>query len=134
MLTIGFGDFFPSTVATKVLLLPFAILTISQLGNQVSMIVTYFSDRDKTRRARWKSQFEAVVREEEKNRNPKATLKEEMKLVQYLAKHEQMTVSERSFFISPFCTIGAKAERNHPILYLLLCRPKYTDSPGLSRT
>lgn len=37
MLTIGFGDFEPTQTATRVLLFPFAILTIAQLANQVGM-------------------------------------------------------------------------------------------------
>ncbi|KZP04697.1 hypothetical protein FIBSPDRAFT_386019 [Athelia psychrophila] len=37
MLTIGFGDFEPTQTATRILLFPFAVLTIAQLANQVGM-------------------------------------------------------------------------------------------------
>jgi len=41
MLTIGFGDFLPTTTATKVILFPFTILVIAQLANQVGMIIEF---------------------------------------------------------------------------------------------
>lgn len=85
-------DFAPTTTATKVLLLPFAILTISQLGNQVSMIVNYFSERSQDRRRRWRKRYETVARNEAKERNPRANLKEELELVSDIAKHEEMIV------------------------------------------
>lgn len=40
LLTIGFGDFSPSTTAGKILVFPFAIAGIALLANQISLIVS----------------------------------------------------------------------------------------------
>ncbi|KAJ9124176.1 hypothetical protein QFC22_000973 [Naganishia vaughanmartiniae] len=90
MLTIGFGDFAPSTVAGKILVLPFAIVTISQLANEVSIIVQYFSGKQNERRAVWRRRYETTFRQEAETRNPNATLAEEIRLIDEIARREEL--------------------------------------------
>lgn len=62
------------------------------------MIVNYFSERSEDRRKRWRKRYETVARNEAKQRNPRANLKEELQLVADIAKHEEMIVSESASF------------------------------------
>ncbi|KAG9125493.1 hypothetical protein FRC07_007378 [Ceratobasidium sp. 392] len=43
-LTVGFGDFYPTKTATKVLLFPLALLGITLLAESISMIVSFFNE------------------------------------------------------------------------------------------
>ncbi|KAJ9106246.1 hypothetical protein QFC21_001391 [Naganishia friedmannii] len=90
MLTIGFGDFSPETVAGKILVLPFAVVTISQLANEVSIIVQYFSGKQNERRAIWRRRYETTFRQEAEKRNPEATLAEEIRLIDEIARREEL--------------------------------------------
>ncbi|KZT57304.1 voltage-gated potassium channel [Calocera cornea HHB12733] len=57
MLTIGFGDLLPTYASTRVLLVPFALLTISLLANVISMLVKFLSALFDTRRQRWRTAY-----------------------------------------------------------------------------
>jgi potassium channel subfamily K len=87
--TIGYGDLTPTTNATKVLILPFAILTISQLGNEISLIVAFITERSKERRRIWRKQYEGAIHQEARMLRPHATLLEEMRLVHDINKREE---------------------------------------------
>jgi potassium channel subfamily K len=87
-LTIGYGDYVPTTTAGKVLIFPFAILTISQLGNEISLIIAFISDRSKERRRIWRRKYEGAIYHEAEMLNPNATLVEEMKLVHDINERE----------------------------------------------
>ena len=91
-LTIGYGDFTPSTAAGKVLVFPFAILTISQLGNEISLIVDFIRERSRERsrerRKVWRTRYEGAIHREAEALKPRATLVEEMRLVHEINKRE----------------------------------------------
>jgi potassium channel subfamily K len=87
-LTIGYGDFTPSTAAGKVLVFPFAILTISQLGNEISLIVEFIRERSRERRKVWRDRYEGAIHREAEALKPRATLVEEMRLVHEINKRE----------------------------------------------
>lgn len=88
--TIGFGDnFVPTVTSTRILLLPFAILTISQLANEVSIIINYFSTRQEQRRAAWRRKYERSIRELQRRKNPHASLQDEVELLEEIASKEE---------------------------------------------
>jgi potassium channel subfamily K len=87
-LTIGYGDYTPSTTAGKVLVFPFAILTISQLGNEISLIVDFIRVRSRERRTVWRKKYEGAIHREAELLKPRATLLEEMRLVHEINKRE----------------------------------------------
>lgn len=95
-LTIGYGDFTPTTTAGKVLIFPFSVLTISQLGNEIALIISFISARSAERRERWKRRYEAAMHQEANALRPKASLLEEMALIHQINSREEMYVT-RSF-------------------------------------
>ncbi|KAF8580266.1 voltage-gated potassium channel [Ramaria rubella] len=68
-LLIGFGDFYPTHTVTRVLLFFFAIAGIAQLGNIVSMLVTFYNSRTEEKRAVSRAEYE-TKRQEEEERKP----------------------------------------------------------------
>lgn len=62
-LTVGFGDFEPTKTSTKILLFPFAVLSIALLANQVSMIVDYFGHQSELRKTKWRAQRMVLAKE-----------------------------------------------------------------------
>ena len=57
-LTIGYGDFSPTTTATRVLLFPFAVTTIALLGVILNNLVNFVAERAEERKQRWRERFE----------------------------------------------------------------------------
>jgi len=57
-LTVGFGDFFPTRTVTRIVLFPFALAGIAQLGSLIGMIVSFFSNRIEAQAAERKVRFE----------------------------------------------------------------------------
>ena len=89
-LTIGYGDFVPTTTAGKVLVFVFSVLTISQLGNEIAMIIKFISVRANERRERWRKRYEGAMHREANAIRPKATLLEEMALIHQINSREEM--------------------------------------------
>ncbi|KAF7971393.1 hypothetical protein HWV62_21228 [Athelia sp. TMB] len=95
MLTIGFGDFEPTKTATRILLFPFAILTIAQLANQVGMIIEFFSQRSESRKSEWRLRYEALQDAEDEaqtkhdKHNPDGDLKKEVEWLMAQSRREQ---------------------------------------------
>lgn len=58
LLTVGFGDFYPTKPSTKVLLFPLALLGITLLANSISMIVTFFNKHRREHKARARAERE----------------------------------------------------------------------------
>lgn len=94
-LTIGYGDLVPTTTTTKVLIFPFAVLTIGQLGNEISIIVSFTRERSEERRRVWRNQYEGAVHQEARLMRPNVTLLEEMTLVHDINKREEWSVCLR---------------------------------------
>ena len=68
----------------------FAILSISLLGNQVAMIVSFISDRHSKRREQWQKKFEDFMHREADRLRPEADLLEEMALVHQINEREEL--------------------------------------------
>jgi potassium channel subfamily K len=80
-LTIGYGDFTPTQTSGKILVFVFSVLTISQLGNEIAVIVDFFSARAEERRDMWRQQYEGMMHKEANKEHPDAGLLEEMALI-----------------------------------------------------
>jgi len=80
-LTIGFGDLTPTHTSGKVLVFVFSVLTISQLGNEIAVIIDFFGARAAERREKWKELYEGAMHREANKKNPNAGLMEEMALI-----------------------------------------------------
>lgn len=91
-LTIGFGDFLPTTTAGKILVFIFSILTISQLGNEIALIISFISGQADKRRDRWRRLYEGAMHREAEALKPRATLIEEMALIHEINQREEMYV------------------------------------------
>ncbi len=89
-LTIGYGDFTPVTTAGKILVFPFSVLTISQLGNEIALIITFISARAEDRRSKWRKRYEGAMHREANELRPKASLVEEMALIHQINSREEM--------------------------------------------
>lgn len=88
-LTIGFGDYSPTHPAGKVLVFIFSVLTISQLGNEIALIISFISSRANERRNKWRRRYEGVMHREANLRKPRAGLIEEMALIHEINSREQ---------------------------------------------
>nr|ODN94990.1 hypothetical protein L204_04335 [Cryptococcus depauperatus CBS 7855] len=89
-LTIGYGDYVPTTTAGKVLIFPFCVLTISQLGNEIALIITFISEKADERRGKWRKKFELALHQEAHLKRPQAGLTEEMALVYKINAKEEI--------------------------------------------
>ncbi|KIR71224.1 potassium channel protein [Cryptococcus deuterogattii CA1014] len=89
-LTIGYGDYVPTTTAGKVLIFPFSVLTISQLGNEIALIISFISQRAEERRKKWRLRFERAIHRQANSMRPKAGLMEEMALVYKINSREEL--------------------------------------------
>ncbi|RSH80075.1 hypothetical protein EHS25_007344 [Saitozyma podzolica] len=89
-LTIGYGDLVPTTAWAKILVFPFFVLTISQLANEVLIIFGFIQDRAEQRRNEWRKRYEAAMHAEANTVRPRATLIQEMALIQAINKREEM--------------------------------------------
>lgn len=61
MLSIGFGNYSPSQTSTKVLLFPFTILGIALLSNQVSLIASVSSKRNRLQKNRFSEWSSSIL-------------------------------------------------------------------------
>ncbi|ORY28329.1 hypothetical protein BCR39DRAFT_535524 [Naematelia encephala] len=89
-LTIGYGDFTPTTAAGKVLVFPFSVLTISQLGNEIALIIAFISTRSDERRSKWRKRYENAMHREANALRPTASLIEEMALIHQINNREEL--------------------------------------------
>ncbi|OCF45376.1 hypothetical protein I317_00621 [Kwoniella heveanensis CBS 569] len=89
-LTIGYGDFAPTTTAGKVLIFPFSVLTISQLGNEIAQIINFMSGKAEKRREKWRKRYEKAMHREANKIRPEANLTEEMALIHQINSREEL--------------------------------------------
>lgn len=89
-LTIGYGDMPPQSAAGKVLVFPFAVLTISQLANEVAIIVEFVQNRAQEKRDRWRKRFSRAMHREAIKRKPNASLVDEMSLIHQIDLHQEV--------------------------------------------
>lgn len=88
-LTVGYGDFVPTKAWSKILCFPFAILTIAQLANQISMMVGFVKDRAAERRDKWRKQYSIAMHRAALQEKPDATLIDEICLIHQIELHQQ---------------------------------------------
>lgn len=91
-LTVGYGDLVPTTAVAKVFIFPFAVLTISQLANEVSLIIDFVKNRSQERRDRWWKRYSVVMHRQALKRRPYATLIDEMSLIHQINLRHQVWV------------------------------------------
>ncbi|WWD01178.1 hypothetical protein V866_008118 [Kwoniella sp. B9012] len=104
-LTIGYGDFAPTTSAGKVLVFPFSVLTISQLGNEIAQIIGFISARAEDRREKWRKKYESAMHKEANKVRPRANLTEEMALIHQINQREELMSQMYDLFWSALSLI-----------------------------
>jgi len=80
----------PFIILTPTLHPQFAVLTISQLANEVSIIIAFFSNRAEARRAKWRNKYETAIKEEAMRQNPHGFLQDEIDLIDQIARREEL--------------------------------------------
>ncbi|KZO98463.1 voltage-gated potassium channel [Calocera viscosa TUFC12733] len=67
--TIGFGDFYPSTTASRIVMFPLALLGIAELSALIGLLINFFSsvNKDKLHRSRLKFERQRRLAEEEQH-------------------------------------------------------------------
>lgn len=88
-LTVGYGDYVPTTAVGKVLIFPFAVLTISLLANEVSIIIDFIQNRAQDKRDKWRKNYAVAMHKEALARQPYATLIDEMSLIHQINLHQE---------------------------------------------
>ncbi|OCF71649.1 hypothetical protein I204_07709 [Kwoniella mangroviensis CBS 8886] len=104
-LTIGYGDFAPTTTAGKILVFPFSVLTISQLGNEIAQIIGFISARAEDKREKWRKKYESAMHREANKIRPRANLTEEMALIHQINQREELTSQMYDLFWSALSLI-----------------------------
>ena len=74
---VGFGNYEPTRISTKILLFPLALLGIAQLGSILGMIIEFFSLRAAKRKAQSRALLERERQvEQDKKQAPPNLLQE----------------------------------------------------------
>jgi potassium channel subfamily K, other eukaryote len=89
-LTVGFGDFQPTTATGKAILFPVVVVLIAQLANIIGMIARFFKDRTQEVQDDWHRDFERTHQAEEDFRNPVPELEEELIFLQGVLRRVEM--------------------------------------------
>jgi potassium channel subfamily K len=113
-LTIGFGDFYPTTTPGRIILFPFDILLICQLAIIVSSIATFFNERTQKVTKEKQRLYEIQHHEEKDKTNPNPDLNDELEFLQDLYREVQRKHQMHEILISTivflcFWLIGAVA-------------------------
>ncbi|KAL1411067.1 Potassium channel [Vanrija albida] len=101
-LTVGYGDLVPTKAVGKVLIFPFAVLTISLLANEVSTIIDFIQNRAQDKRDGWRKNYAVAMHKEALARQPYATLIDEMSLIHQINLHQETMVQLYDLFWSGF--------------------------------
>ncbi|BEJ16499.1 hypothetical protein CspHIS471_0511040 [Cutaneotrichosporon sp. HIS471] len=88
-LTVGYGDLLPTTTWAKILVFPFAVFTIAQLANQVSIIISFIRDRASDRRSKWRKRYSIAMHRAALQVKPYGTLIDEICLIHQIELHQQ---------------------------------------------
>ncbi|KZT43256.1 voltage-gated potassium channel [Sistotremastrum suecicum HHB10207 ss-3] len=111
-LTVGFGDFEPTTTAGRIILFPFLFFLVAQLANAIGMIIGFFSDKSKDAQSRHLAEMEKQYHERQDKQNPTPNLDEEIKFLDDVAKMEETKQQKRdivrsvTYFVT-FWLVGA---------------------------
>jgi potassium channel subfamily K len=95
-LTVGYGDLVPTTTWSKILCFPFAVLTIAQLANEVSIIIDFLKDRATDRRDKWRKRYSIAMHRAALQVKPYGTLIDEICLIHQIELHQQRWVVDHS--------------------------------------
>jgi hypothetical protein len=93
-LRIGYGDLVPTNTWAKILVFPFFILTVSQLGNEIVIIFSFIRGRTEARRDKWHKRYEGTMHAEANRLRPTGSLMQEMALIEEINRREQACVSQ----------------------------------------
>ncbi|RSH94166.1 hypothetical protein EHS25_003969 [Saitozyma podzolica] len=88
-LTVGYGDLVPTNTWGKILVFPFFILTVSQLGNEIVVIFSFIQGRAEARRDKWRKRYEGAMHAEANRLRPTGSLMQEMALIEEINKREE---------------------------------------------
>lgn len=88
-LTVGYGDLVATTAGGKVLVFIFSVLTISQLANEVSIIIDFVHNRSAQKRDIWRKKYSVAMHKQAIKRRPYATLIDEMSLIHQINLHQE---------------------------------------------
>lgn len=100
LLTLGFGDFYPTKVATQIVLFPFLLVGIAQLANLIRMIVSFFSKRAETRSITRRARHEKKKQLLQDYSSQKPDLETEVRFLR------QLNLSEEWYEVLEDLTIG----------------------------
>ncbi|EJT99352.1 voltage-gated potassium channel [Dacryopinax primogenitus] len=84
--TIGFGDFHPTTTATRIIMFPLALIGIAELTALIGILITFFSNLHKERLARTRHKFERERRLAQKEQADPRSLEAEIQFLEELHK------------------------------------------------
>ncbi|KAJ4473895.1 voltage-gated potassium channel [Lentinula aciculospora] len=84
VLTVGFGDFYPTKVATQIVLFPFVLVAIVQLVSIIDMLIRFFRGRLASRRAERRREFERRRQEKENEIEKEPNLEQELEFLSRL--------------------------------------------------
>jgi potassium channel subfamily K len=68
----------------------FAVVTISQLANEVSIIVRYFSQRSQSRKNLWRARVDRTTKLRAQHPSPDYSLADEIKLINKIASRDEL--------------------------------------------
>lgn len=83
-LTIGFGDFYPTKNATKIVLFPFALVGIVQVAALVDMFVRFFHQRVTSQHSKRRYEYERCRQEEQDELEKEPDLEHELMFLRNL--------------------------------------------------
>ncbi|EIN11143.1 voltage-gated potassium channel [Punctularia strigosozonata HHB-11173 SS5] len=98
--TVGFGDFFPTTTAGRILLFPFTLLGIALLGSIIEMLVRFFSSRSAERKAKSRALYEKRRQEEEDKKQTPTDFAREIEFLQRLNERQDVVDQASEFALS----------------------------------
>ncbi|KAL8291716.1 hypothetical protein RQP46_001974 [Phenoliferia psychrophenolica] len=111
----GFGDFEPTYNLSRVLLFPFAVLSIALLAAQIGVLVDFASTGAQNRRDRWRARYEdAFLSPTERREGRHLALAEEMAALQKIQSKEEhwermFTLVSSTLSLVVFWLIGGAA-------------------------
>jgi potassium channel subfamily K len=110
--TIGFGDLSPTHTSSRILLFPFLIGSIALLGQQINMIIGYFSAKSEARKDAWRREYEQARQRAHEKAHPQVDLQREMEFLRKTRQREDLISNAWDLFYSllgmcAFWAIGA---------------------------
>lgn len=123
-LTVGYGDLTVQTAPGKVLLFIFAVLTLAQLGNAVSITIDWVQSRAVERRQKWLKKYSIAIHTSAVRRKPYATLIDEIALLHQINLHQEscvhVTLASNANHVQSHSALGPRVGFVQHVLLLVL--------------